>query len=86
MEHDIFISYSSKDRDTAFSICNMLENNNLLCWIAPRNVTGGKSYAREIIEAINKSTVVLFIFSDNSNKTMLSVQAKLLYPSESLIR
>lgn len=69
MEHDIFISYSSKDRDTAFSICNMLENNNLLCWIAPRNVTGGKSYAREIIEAINKSTVVLFIFSDNSNKS-----------------
>lgn len=69
MEHDIFISYSSKDKDIAFAICNMLENNNLQCWIAPRNVVGGKSYAREIIEAINASTVVLFIFSDNSNKS-----------------
>lgn len=69
MEHDVFISYSSKDKDVAFAVCDMLESNNLQCWIAPRNVVGGKSYAREIIEAIVDSTVVLFIFSDNSNRS-----------------
>lgn len=69
MKHDVFISYSSKDKEVAFAICKMLEDSNLQCWIAPRNVIGGKSYAREIIEAINSSTVVLFVFSENSNKS-----------------
>lgn len=70
MKHDVFISYSSKDQEIAFEICDVIESNNLKCWIAPRDVVGGKSYAREIIEAINDATVVLFIFSDNSNKSV----------------
>lgn len=69
MEYDVFISYSSKDKDIAYSICDIIEANNLKCWIAPRDITGGKTYAREIIEAINEATVVLFIFSEDSNKS-----------------
>lgn len=67
MKYDVFISYSSKDATIASEICEMLETNDLTCWIAPRNVVGGKSYAREIIEAITESAVVLFIFSQHSN-------------------
>ena len=67
MKYDVFISYSSKDREVAFKICNMLESTGLICWIAPRNVDGGKKYAREIIDAISESSVVLFILSRNSN-------------------
>lgn len=70
MEHkDVFISYSSKDKKIAFKICEILEKENILCWIAPRNVTGGKSYGREILEAIQNAEVVLFIFSENSNRS-----------------
>lgn len=67
MNYDVFISYSSKDKEIAFDVCNMLEAANLICWIAPRNVGGGKKYAREIFEAISQSSIVLFIFSSNSN-------------------
>lgn len=67
MKYDVFISYSSKDSGVAFDVCAMLEAAGLTCWIAPRNVYGGKSYAREIIEAITESQVVLFIFSSYSN-------------------
>lgn len=58
----IFISYSSKDQDIAYKICSLLEGENMTCWIAPRDVTGGKSYGREILEAISNAQVVLFIF------------------------
>lgn len=70
MEHkNVFISYSSKDQETAFNICNLLEAEGISCWIAPRNVTGGKSYGREILEAISNADVTLFIFSGNSNRS-----------------
>lgn len=67
MKYDVFISYSSKDSGVAFDVCAMLEAAGVTCWIAPRNVYGGKSYAREIIEAITESQVVVFIFSRYSN-------------------
>lgn len=69
MKHDVFISYSSADNKIAFELCKMLESSNIICWISPRNVLGGKSYAREIVEAINESRVVLFIFSSSSNRS-----------------
>ena len=65
----IFISYSSKDQEIAYKICSLLEDENMTCWIAPRDVTGGKSYGREILEAIANAQVVLFIFSENSNRS-----------------
>ena len=46
MAHDIFISYSTKDKYTADAICHVLEQNNLKCWIAPRNIASGKNYAQ----------------------------------------
>ena len=46
MAHDIFISYSTKDKNTADAICHVLEQNNLKCWIAPRNIASGKNYAQ----------------------------------------
>ena len=68
MEHkNVFISYSSKDKEIAFSICELLEAEGISCWIAPRNITGGQSYGREILEAIFNADVTLFIFSGNSN-------------------
>lgn len=62
MKYDVFISYSSKDNKIATNICTMLEASGITCWIAPRNIEGGKSYAREIIEAIGDSQLILFLF------------------------
>ena len=34
----VFISHSHKDFDIAHSVCCLLEDNNISCWIAPRDV------------------------------------------------
>jgi hypothetical protein len=69
MTHDVFISYSSKDKDIADLICEAMERAGLLCWIAPRNVTPGSKYAREIIAAIEACQVMFLIFSESANKS-----------------
>ena len=45
MVHEVFISYSTADKITADAICHVLEQNKMKCWIAPRNIHGGKPYA-----------------------------------------
>ena len=68
MNTDVFICHSSKDADLAFRVCKYLEEEaGLHCWIAPRNVTGGKLYAEEIVDAIEGTTVFVLIFSSNAN-------------------
>jgi hypothetical protein len=36
MAHDVFISYSTKDKPIADAVCGTLERNGVRCWIAPR--------------------------------------------------
>lgn len=68
MNNDVFICHSSKDADWALKICSSLENEaGVRCWIAPRNITGGKLYAEEIVDAIENTQVFVFVFSRNSN-------------------
>ena len=67
--YDIFISYSSLDKDIAFTLCSALEKEGLICWIAPRNISGGP-YANSIVEAIENSKALVLIFSSNSDKSI----------------
>lgn len=64
--HDIFISYSTKDKNAANAICHELESNGLKCWIAPRDIQGGVEYAQEIIDGIENSKILVLVFSKNS--------------------
>lgn len=66
MNHDVFISYSSKDSSAAQAICHCLEQNNIRCWIAPRNITPGSEYGDLIDEAIKQAKVVVVLFSERS--------------------
>lgn len=50
----IFISYSSRDYNTAETIRKVLENNGIECWMAPESIPMGSDYAREIPDAIEK--------------------------------
>lgn len=69
MKYDVFISHSSKDKIVADQLCEYLENNGINCWIAPRNVTAGLPYARAILQGIDDSTLMVLLFSDNSNRS-----------------
>lgn len=66
MVHDVFISYSTKDKVTADAICHILEENDMRCWIAPRNISSGQPYAEEILNAIKSTKIVVLVFSSNS--------------------
>jgi len=63
MAHDAFISYSSKDKITADTVCAVLEREGIRCWIAPRNVVAGMEWGECIIEAIEQSRVLVLVFT-----------------------
>jgi len=65
--HDVFISYSSRDKPIADAVCASLEAMGTRCWIAPRDVLPGTNYPRAIVEAIETSRVMVLIFSSHSN-------------------
>lgn len=65
--HDVFISYSSKDKTVADAVCAVMERNNIRCWIAPRDIMPGPDWAQSIIRGINGARVFLLIFSSFSN-------------------
>ena len=69
MSHDIFISYSSKDKVIADAVVSALENQNVRCWVAPRDIKPGADWGDSITEAINACKIVLLIFSNSSNQS-----------------
>jgi len=69
MAHDIFVSYSSKDKAIADTIVSSMEKNNIRCWYAPRDVKPSEDWGKAISNAIQQSKVFLVIFSGNANKS-----------------
>lgn len=67
MHHDVFISYSSHDKAIADAICSKLENNNIRCWIAPRDIIPGVEFGEAIINAISDCKILLLVFSAKAN-------------------
>jgi hypothetical protein len=59
MHHDVFISHSSKDKDIANTVCEKLEENDIKCWIAPRDIQPGDDWSTTIIRAIKKSKIMV---------------------------
>jgi hypothetical protein len=69
MAHDVFISYSTKNKSVADAVCAGLENAAISCWMAPRDVQPGRSFAGEITRAIHGSKAMVLIFSADSNNS-----------------
>ncbi len=69
MAHDVFISYSSKDKIVADAITVNLEKKGIRCWIAPRDILPGRNWGESIIEAIHASKILILVLSSNSNKS-----------------
>lgn len=69
MTYDVFLSHSSKDKAVTDAVCHYLESQGIRCWVAPRDVRLGESYATQIVRAISASRAVTLIFSDNANQS-----------------
>ncbi|MGO9237975.1 MAG: toll/interleukin-1 receptor domain-containing protein [Methylocella sp.] len=55
MAHDVFLSYSSKEKYAADAACAVLERNGIRVWMAPRDILPGLGWGTSIIEAINNA-------------------------------
>lgn len=62
----VFISYASRDVLVAGKLCAALETASLPCWIAPRDVLAGESYAAAIVQAINSCRMLVLVLSKNA--------------------
>ncbi|MFW6135403.1 MAG: TIR domain-containing protein [Chloroflexota bacterium] len=69
MAHDVFISYSNKDKPVADAVVAGLENEGIRCWVAPRDVIPGTSWGDAIVDAIEASQIMVVILSQNSNRS-----------------
>ena len=69
MDFDVFISYSSKDMDTADTICEYLESRGISCWYADRDIPAGQDWAESIVKALDRAKIFLLIFTDNANNS-----------------
>jgi len=69
MAHDVFISYSNKDKNAADAVCSILEKMQIRCWMAPRDITPGTPFAEAIIDGIKGSKVFVLVYSSNSNQS-----------------
>lgn len=67
--HRLFISYSSLDRDKANRVCGLLREMNVSFWIDREGIFSGSNYKELIVKAISTTDVVLFLSSENSNKS-----------------
>lgn len=65
----IFISYSSHDKQIADAICHYLEEMGIACWIAPRDILPGQTWASAIIRALKNCAAMVLVYSNNSNSS-----------------
>ena len=69
IDKDIFISYSRKDAEIVKAIYEWLERAGYKCWLDVDGMFSGVSYKKVIVDAIKRSKVLLFMSSENSNKS-----------------
>lgn len=67
--HPIFISHSSRDRETADRLVKDLERRGIPCWISSRDIGLGEDYQGAIVTALEAAPAMLLLFSTNANNS-----------------
>jgi len=67
MSNDVFVSHSHDDAPAADLLVKALEERGVVCWLAPRDVPAGGSYAESILNAIESASCFVLIYSQSSN-------------------
>lgn len=67
---DVFISYKSEELEIADNVREVLEKNDISCWMAPYSISPGGDYATDIPIAINTCCVFVLILSEESQTSV----------------
>ena len=68
-KHDVFISYSTKNKNVADAIVSDFEQHGIKCWYAPRDILPGEEWVTAITNALEGSRALVLIFTDESNNS-----------------
>ena len=66
-KYDVFVSYSSKNKNVADAIVADFEQHGIRCWYAPRDIMPGTSWVSAITDALRMVKVQVLIYTDESN-------------------
>jgi TPR repeat protein len=69
MDSVVFISFASKDRGFATTICDALERRGIGCWIAIRDIGPGENFQHAVFHAIRAAKLMVLVFSGNSQNS-----------------
>ena len=75
----VFISYAQINRPLAEGLCTYLEQHGIRCWIAPRDIPSGVSYAGEITRAIKSSDIMVAVFSREQSSEHVKNEVNLAF-------
>ena len=64
---DVFISYSTKNKNVADAVVANFEQHGIRCWYAPRDILPGQEWVSAIKEALHKAKIFVLIYTDESN-------------------
>ncbi len=64
---DVFISYSHNDKELAFAALNVLEQNQIRCWIDKKGIPAGVGWRSVILGNVRKSRFVVLVLTADSN-------------------
>ena len=67
--HEVFVSYSSKNKKIVDAIVADFERNGIKCWYAPRDILPGEPWAAAITRALENAKVMLLVFTSESNSS-----------------
>lgn len=74
MKHDVFISYSRKDQVIVDEICRLFDSNSISYWLDTKKLHMGSEFMADIVDAIENSSITLFISSSNSNNSIYTAK------------
>ena len=69
VKHDVFISYSTKNKNVADAVVADFEQNGIKCWYAPRDILPGEEWVKAVTNALESSKTLVLIYTGESNNS-----------------
>ena len=66
---DVFLSYSSLNKNVADAVVSEFEQHGIRCWYAPRDIIPGQEWVSAIHDAIKSCRLFVLIYTDSSNES-----------------